>query len=104
MKKAVYIQKRADGLQKIMLYLTGEKVTFNKVYQLDHKPWIYRLEITGTLGEWNLRRVWDIVQESDLNIEYSSHPAEKITVHRSETVRQIQREFERNKPLLQIFT
>lgn len=71
--KTVYVQKRVEGLDKLLLYLTGEKVLFNKYYQLGKLSWLTKIEVVGNLGEWNFRRVFEIVNENDLRIEYSSN-------------------------------
>lgn len=74
MRGMVYVQKRVDGLEKIRLYLHGEKILYNKHYNITvGLHFLVRIEIVSALGEWNLRRVWDLVNENDLRIEYSEN-------------------------------
>lgn len=70
---AVYVQRRSEGLDKISTYLTVEKVPFVFDYETKPKPWLSKIVVIGDLGEWNLRRVFDIVNENDLRIDYSNN-------------------------------
>lgn len=74
----VYVQPRVNGLQKLLLYLHTEQIPFLKIYTLD-SSWLSAIRITGRLGEWNLRRVWDIVNETDLRIEFTGKHFEVLT-------------------------
>jgi len=72
----IYVQKRVEGLNKLLLYLTGEKVSYEKHYAVQPFPWIEKIVITGELGEWNLRTVWDILNSNDLRVKYSNNRLE----------------------------
>lgn len=69
-RKTVYVQKRVNGLDSIRVYLVGEGVSCDYHYETKPLTWLSKIVVRGDLGEWNLRRVIDIVNQNDLRLEY----------------------------------